>query len=859
MQVPAAPSVAEPTIALQGPGVAPGAATAFGGGVGNALQDVGNNLGGLGVQLKEMQLKTQRFAAMKAFSDFQTQTAAALTDMQQNAPVGQNNFTDQAVATYKNMAGDFLNKLGTYAPDLQEEYSAQTAQLGHTVADQAANFQLKSTKTYYSNAIDDEAQKSLQNIGVNPSVETLTAEQDRLNQFIAATGLSPEEKVAMTRKYYSDLEKIAYKGAYKATLTDPEHSVAGQAATLINAVGGDAAHSPNLNYEENQQALQDRIVHYAQEGAKAVGSLDLWSKIPDHVQAAIISNMDANGGVLTPELKEAIQSGSLDNIAKAMQAQNNPRANIEASIANGSMSTGAAALDNNPAFANLAYEDRLAVRADADREVTAETTAATKAKDAELASVMNAAKIAADKGEFGQADLDHLQQLYPQMKASDYSELQHALSDKTNTVIMAKRASDMIQQGRTFDPSNPDDKAGLNALVGEDGLNHLAKLDGDYLAQGVIPMVKATGDIPTNVAGTLTAMIRSPDQQKQLWALDALSQLQKANPQAFAQRVDAKTASSVNMFDVARNYYPADQVSALVSGPRDPAQAQALDADRAEADKILKSTAVKGYHPVADFVQQMGKAGGWLGMGKTDVAFPVNPATSESLMNDFRSIFVDEYPKYKDPKLATDAAIKILGREWGVTDVGGSPTIMRNPPEKVGYPPISGNYNWIADQVRSDLKLPKGTSFQLIGDDQTKHEAATWQANGGQNAATAGPDDRQIPPSYAVVTKDANGVTHLAVDAKGRPARLFFNVTPELRTQNDAHLVHEQQQVMNQAFLDMYSKAQQHSLETGVPIPAELVQEYHEKFGATDPATEGITTSNAPVNTQLPLGTMETH
>ncbi len=841
MQVPVSPSVAPSNIPLQSP-AANESAGSFGADVGKGLADVGNNLGSLGLQLKSTELQTQKFAAMRSFSAFQTASAQTLTDLQQNAPVGQSNFTDQAVATYKNMGADFLNKLGQTSPDLQDEFSTHVASLGESFAQQAAAYQLRAQQQFFTNGIQDELNKSNTNIGANPTQHTLDTERKRITDFIGATVLSPEEKVAEARKAYTQMEAITYKGMYKSALTDPTQNGVGQASELIQSLSGDAGSNPSKSFEENQAALTDRVNAGTQAVVSAIGSIDLWSRIPPQVQAAIISNVDSHGGVVNPDLANAIKSGNITNVADALRSQNTSRSAIEANVADGTTPPLSAGLDSDSRYANIPYETRLTLRADAEREVTQASVEQTKAADAQQNQYINSLKLAIDQGTAGQTDLDVALQRYPNMKASDYSEMQKGLASSTNKIVLANEAVQKLSSGQVFDPSDPRDKQRLNAVIGDQGIAAVNKLDGNYMAQTVIPLVRQAQDVPSELGGTLVGMIRNTDPQKAQWALDALSQIQLASPKGFSQRFNADTESAIQLYQTGKDYYsPTDLLSMVRGGDTPEAQAQIKQARIDGKALLITGKETNKVILANNFIRNIRTVpGGWgqaIG-GKTEAALPAYGPQQEALKNDFNNLFINEYAKYHDENLAIESATNLMKRDWAVTNIGGTPTLMKNPPELAGYPSIGGNYNWIDNQIRSDLQLPKGTDYQLIGDEQTRKEISTYHSNGASTGLT-GPDDRQTPPSYLIYIKSPDGA-HLATDANGIPRRIFFQPTQEDLAGGQHFMLQMDQIAKDHAFLDMYTKAAQHSVYTGIPIPADLVNEYKAKFGDSGPAPVSV-------------------
>lgn len=835
MQVPVIPRTQPSTQGLAGPQVAND--TDFGAGIGKALAglgDMGVNLAGA---VKQQQLAAQRFQAMRDFSAFQTNVGQKLQELQQAAPLGIKNFPEQAQATYQNMEADFLNKLAQTAPDLQGEFSTQTAAFGTRVAASALDFQQRQQTTYFENGIDEEAQKAQETLGNDSSLSTLDAQKLRVGSFIDASGLNAAQKIALKRKYFTAMEAITYKGQVSKDAldeaTNPGQASEDGAAQLISTYGGDGAFNPNLTYEENQQQLHTRIQTNASNITAQIGSLDLWSALPSRAQSALISVADSNGGKLPDSVVEAVKSGDLANVVAAVQGLGGDRHAAEARVISGEDTTLQAQIDADPRFANLPYEDRLTLRLDAKREANAAVVEQQKAVSAANKQVVNSLFVALYDGSAGQTDIDQMRQAGILTDFKDIKQAQDILKNQTAGIALAQGAQQKLATGATFDPSSTQDKKMLNAYFGDKGAKALDSLDANYAAQTFIPLVRQAQDVPTAAAGQLTGMIRSADQQKALWGLDLLSQIQQASPKAFNQRFSKDTIASVNLYDVAKEYYPPDQLISVMQGGRTTEERQQTVMARQEAEKLLTTAEnVKSLHLTQDFLDTIAAPqGGFMGIGATTPQLPVDPAAKAELSYEFQQLFIDEYPKYRDPTLAAQAATKLIQRDWGVSSVSGTPTLMKYPPEKTGYAPVNGSYDWIGKQVRDDLKLPADTTFQLIGDDQTRTEFAHYQTPPPSEPTGAGhlnyltqPADEA--PSYLVVTKDAQGVVRLATDENGKPRRVFFQQTPEMRAADLADFQKRQKLEVLKHDRLMQSLAIQHAIETGQPIPGGIIREW---------------------------------
>jgi hypothetical protein len=818
--------------------------TDYGAGVGRALDSVGAEVGNIGQVLQQRQDAATQVQAMRDLATFEQTSAATQMQLQHDAPVNIKNFPDQALQTFKNQEAAFLNGIGKTAPQLQGQFAERTAQLGTSVYTNSLGFQYKQQDEFFKGAAEDQYNQSKDILGANPTQEALAQEKARIASVLGSSALDAPTQASLTRTYSTGLEAIVYKGQVlqdyrNQAAAGPGGMVRSGTAELISAFDPAAKADPNGTAAKVAQ-LQQTV------SASQVGP-DVWARLPDRAQSALLSVADSNGGQLPDTVLSSIKSGNLQNVANAVQDIGTQRSATEASILRGDSNTLEARLDRDPAFANLPYEDRLTLRHDAETQATAEQVAAQKAQDEADANLRNSLQVNLMNGTAGQTDIDHLISTGVISKAADITAATSALKTYETTTQYERLAHAKLSTGALMDPSSETDKKALNAYVGAAGIAAINDKDGNYAANVIIPLVRRSGDIPTMVAGQLTSMIRSTDPSKANFALDMMSQLQQADQKAFSQRFSKDTESAVNLFTQGKSYYTSDELLSLVQGGKTPEDRANIANLRVEAQNILKGNAVPAIGlaklPKGESQQYTNtftnslQGGGWFG-GSAEL--PVDVNTKNALTSDFQALFVDEYPKYRNPDEAAAAATKLMERDWGISNITGSPSVMKYPPEKTGYAPLAGSYSWITDQIRSDLKLPADTNFQLVGDTQTQTEFGKYRVNPGDAPSSDYylRQDADKPPSYLVVTKDASGVSRLQSDANGQPQRVYFQQTQamkdaDLKAYQLKHLV-----TMGAQDDQTYSMALEHSLDTGIPLPVDYVTQHAESIAKRTAAVQ---------------------
>lgn len=795
--------------------------------LGNGLAQLGNTLGTVGGLLTEQAKQAKRMGTLQSFSMFQAQVDERLNNLKREAHPAQGNFADQAAAIYNNMETDWLKNV----PDeFYDEFKTRATDLRATVARNALAFQYESTDNYFRQGIADAANQAAMSLDQDGSLANLDRQRAMIDEYINSTTLTEAEKVAKRRAAYAAIEAVSYKSEVrKGNLEIGALGVGsgpGTAADLILEWDG-AALENGLPYEENVQLVNARVEEAQGVLLSSLTSIEQWEAMPEYTKAALISLVD-DLGELPESVKQAIDTGDLVELAAAIEALGGERRAAEADIAQGLALLPEGQLDADPRFANIPYEDRLALRADAEREAAALATAQAKAEAAQKEAAINDLFLRLFDGQAGQFEIDQARETGV---LSDYAKVAQAhkiLEDRNSGLVLLQQAQMKLAQGIEFNPDSTDDKKMLNAVVGADGLAALQSGDGQFVTNVLVPLVRTSKDIPTDTAGTLEGMMRSDDPRKALFALDTLAQLQQASPFAYDSRLPEAVRADVEYWQTVKDYYSPEKVMEGIREGYTQEQRVRTKMLREEAKTLLDDGKVDSVTSVERYVQNLiptmgdrAESGGWRW------GDPVMEAGSKLAMTaDFNRLFEYEYGRDGNEQRALDAATERLASIWRVTNVGGRQTLMRYPPELMGYESWDGSHEWINQQARSELGLPDGAPFALVSDEQTVAEFHAWQKS----------PDAAPRPSYQIFAYDDRGqlatptVKEEGPDGEiidtGIPQRIFFQVTPEMEAEKAARFEARKQEQDYQQFMNLYNEAKRHSLRTGVAIPAELQQEY---------------------------------
>lgn len=794
----------------------------------------GKSLTALAGTFQERDQKTDKFNSLTNLSKFDQDMTESLTELKRGYASDGKGYTKTAESLYDEKAAQYLS---TVPPELQDEFRYRVQENKKSIVADSLSFQYQAGDAHFKQGVSDELNRARTTLDQNPGA--LDAQRAHMSEVIDATDLPQIEKEDLKRKVNIGLETATYKAEVRKDAStriaigvgDIADFNSGARAIILKEEGyvptamWDVNHhrvgySSDTTTDENgnvhvvqagdvttradaDRDLNRRIKEADNAGAKAVGG-ERWGALGANVKAGLAS-VYYHYGKYPQEVIRAVEGGNAQDIASAVRglSSNPARREREAKIIEGS-----GGIDADPRFQNIPYEDRLALRDDADREAAQEATAQAKANKDLLDKQSNNLYLGLLDGTKGQADIDQARQAG---WLTDYDSINKAngiLKEANVQTRLAGEAALKINGGGVFDPTDPDDKKRLNAYVGKDGLNRITQGDQAYIHDSIVPLVSHTGDIPTDVAGTLIGMVRANDSQQAMFALDALAQLRDTNQIAFDSRVSNDVAAQVDMWDSQKTLVT-DQAELLnnVRGGTDQATRQARLNLRNEAKGIL-SQSQNGVPNSRSMLSSV--VGAFDGYFTRAPNLYTNPLANQALEKEFSTLFVDKYSLTGNTQTATDLAIKDLQRTWGVTAVGNRRLLMKYPPEAAGYRPINGSYDWIDASVRQDLNLPVGEGFEILSDDRTREDIQKFQK-----------DPSAPPPSYRVFTVDADGVARERVDANGRPARINFK-PPAYVLQDQADTFDRQAaRFRAEEIIANYPRLQSGALASGTQVPEE--------------------------------------
>jgi muramidase (phage lysozyme) len=847
----------------------------FGAGLGRALSSFGAAL-----EISQgNKLQTQKFDSLTNYSAFENNMSLRLEKLKQDTPENAANFFEQAESVFMQERASFLNNV---PPELQPEFEAKTEDLKlRTIAD-AFKFNYAQQGVYFDNKIN----KILngEKIGLGQAPKTLEDRRTKVNEIIDASGLSELDKENQKRIAASQLEAISYKAEIREAKTrNLAAPVSGIAATSLPAVAGGILAS----IAKRESGGKYDIRFGGADGPQKINSFT------DHPREFAINPKDGTrssaagkyqfigttwdaaaslAGVrdFSPEsqdmaawawaqktvrdysgksIDELVAEGNFLMLRTALGTQWEGVKHMsvkefeETFEGNSGVYGDYANIENNPSYDNLSFDDRQALAADAELEATGEYAAQVTARKAQNDATINQLYNDLYSGKAGRADIQALQD---NGVLSDYDALAKAdkiLNDNDNEAQMRIKAQSKIDTGLLWSPQDTDDKNLANSVFGKDGAAAISNKSTDYVGASLLPFFGKTGVLAPDAVGLLRSQANSNDVSSGAFALETLRQLRETNPLAFAAQVPEDLQKQVDRFSYRQNSMSPDEAAAAAQGRGlNPADRQAQEMMREAARKTLNDTKFNVLEQASAVFD-----GYFDGYGGEP---PTSPSGRAQLSTDYRTLYEDNFVAANgDPDAAAQLTADQLKRMWSLSDIGGTTSLQRFPPETAGYQPINGDFSWIDQSVREQLGLGPDAQFQLISDEQTETEIRDKRA--GKN----------VLPSYYVYYKGEDTQWHMAMTEDGQLAGINFEPSKAALAEQEASFRAKQELADEESIIRQYHKATQERVsrnryEKNLEVAPELQQAYDDVIATREARDKAFQEKLiAPTEDDSPFGT----
>lgn len=359
----------------------------------------------------------------------------------------------------------------------------------------------------------------------------------------------------------------------------------------------------------------------------------------------------------------------------------------------------------DPAVADIPYEDRRQLY---DQSVALELRAQQAA--AQQAAAQLTTDIAATKGAY-QLGIETEEVVdrgvilnNPILPDDDKAQLLKALDTKLEqtSLLRADQAAYVAGGSLDLNPLDSADKARAGKLY-DSIIKHVpeeqaAVVTGDFIDR--------TGVVPPSVAANVRRGIESEDPAQAAQSLADAANIYERAPTAIDHMdgggdIRDAAATFTHLTDD-RGYSSADAAKRMIA-MRTPEAKRTEAAMKPAADKFEKTLTIGEITGLFDpsFIPGFG--------GDPEAGF--NPVLSELALADYREIAREKYvgEARGDAGIAKAMAQKEMQALYGVTEINGSPTLMKYPPEKF-YPPIDGGWDYLRTAAMFDAELAEGQS-----------------------------------------------------------------------------------------------------------------------------------------------------
>lgn len=788
------------------------------------------------------------YKATGSFADFKYQTDEKLLFAKRETPLDDANVEDRLNSQYDNYAGEFLSNISKIDPKLVPKFEAEIAADRATRYSDHAQFGRDQRTTYYKTDIAKGGNKAKIVVGEKPT--TLQEQKDLMDARIKASGLSEEEQRVAMQENAKQLETIAYGkhaeerltygsdlrtsiiSAAKELGTTPEdlatvisYETGGKFSTSIYGGAGGKylgliqfGPAEQLKYgvkkgQTPQEQMKGVVSYLKDRGFKPGMSLmDLYSTINAGSPGKYNASDAANGGAPgTVADKVNNQMGSHKaNAAKLLGGNYEPEDN----------------LDEDPAFANVPYEDRVALRKDAQTNVNAMMADQARATKEHYDTFVDNVKTGTYDGTIGRQQLEgmlHNQEL----EFKDFNAALEIYDKREKEGSDARTGMHMLQAGVPWTADSADDNRIADAVFAKPLQDALR--NGDESAQDtLVNFAGQTSLIPPKAIDALSAVVNGQDVNKKMKALDVLTNLEDVANYGY-HKVPEELRAQVDRYNVLKSVLPSEELLAAISPGYTLEQRQQKDGlekiFNTELAKGDKSTIMPGFNKVLEAFDP-----GMFADQPVDVNYGPAVAGMHSEWT--------ELMKYNFVKTGgnMDAAFKItqkqIERIWGNTDVGGKRKLMAFPVEKF-VRPVDGSHAWVDEQIVSDFKLPPGSKYELVADHHTENSIAN-------------PKEEVFAATNEMKTKiKENKLSYkVAVEKDGiwtlMPGRYQPEITPKM-IENEVRRANVNQDIQRlQELQTQYDNAYEMKANQNIDIPPQLIQEMEELQKKIDGDTEKL-------------------
>jgi len=713
-------------------------------GVGRGLQQVGGEVSQHANRLLEMKRQDQAFAGQQSFNRWQDDNALEFAKLQERMSVSGEGFADQTSSAFTKRAEEFLQNA---PPELQGRMQELVGTARNQWVNRGIATQVDQRNSWFRTTLTQRAQTLENQAFENPSA--FQDVQSAMDREITASGLTDTEKaewrqktsnlfsmaalkrevvqnpggamqsIGIARTQEGDGRKVGYLDVAKsfmgATEANDSQAIAefikracgisidpkqtAWCAAFVNGIlgsqnlggTGSLAARSFLNYgaETKEPQVGDVVVLTRGNPNSQYGHVGFYAGKTADGKIKILGGNQSNGvNVSSYDASRVLSYRRPPEAKDGQQAQ----ANLN-NLPGGAPDGGLTVTSMDPRFANLSLQQRLSMFDQANAELTRRRSAVEAQNKAAVSQRYDDLTLGATLGSVSEADVLSDGLIDNGQKAT----LVQRVRSAQNGALQTQEALAAFASGNlTVDPYSTDGRKTVDAVGEQIGKSVPAEQQQPAYEE----LVRQSGTLPQSVLNNIRAGADSQVAAEVQAAMQAASRFAQINPAALGRREGGDAIQrKVDDFD----YY----VNTL---NLDPSDASRRIAEQNDPNKVRDRKALE---PAAkEFRKQLEGADigamfddsfmGW--RSNPNVGFTEGQAAG--IAADYLAIAEEQfYLTSGNTDLAKSRAEQEMKRLYGTSEIGGSKTIMKYPPEKYwpGMPGESDPYAYAKDQLINDL------------------------------------------------------------------------------------------------------------------------------------------------------------
>ena len=692
--------------------------------IGGALSNHADMQNQMALRRQQMEQQVDDFATNQAFQRWQDDNALDFAKHQEGMAPSGKGFTDNVSGIFTKRSEDFLKSV----PDsLKPKFAELVATARNQWIDKGAAAEIDQRNNWYRTSIT-ERQQTLQNQVFNDPAMFDAARQD-VHRTIDASGLSLTEKEKLKKQADEMLSltigerEIRNAEANPSTVKDAANRLGVRGVTvngipaegraLLDTIAG--TESPGYNVLNGGERFTSFADHPRRKGAggtttaagryqfvkatwdRAATALNLKDFSPESQDKAAWWLAQADYKARTGrELLPDIQSGDpiqQSRVRRVLSATWEGLKSLDdGKFVKNVSSAPTSAPPADTRYANLSLSQRLSLY----DQMNAAAQRGQSVIEAQVKAAYESEKGALQLGiQTGEVSSEQ-QIMQSNMRDSDKATLLSALRTRQgDQFVIAQALSDFQNGALSIDPYSSDGKKKVDAIGGVINQSVAPENRQAVLEQ----LVAQSGTVPQSTLNQLRAGAESQVPSEVEAALQAASRFSQVNPSALSRR-DGGSAVQKKVDDF--DYY----VNSLNLSPSEAAKriAEQNDPNKIRERKALEPAAKEFRKQIENTDIGSMFDDSWLPFNDPKVGFTEMQAAG--IAADYLAIAEEQfYASGGNPELAKNRANAEMKRLYGATEITGTKTVMKYPPEKFWPAKADENdpYGYVKDQLINDL------------------------------------------------------------------------------------------------------------------------------------------------------------